>query len=136
MSAGAFELLKEKAGFREFRLRANGLRVLLLANRVAPVATFAVVYHVGSRNEAVGYTGSTHLLEHLMFKGTPEFDRANGTAVAAVLEAIGARFNATTWLTARTTTRRSLPTSSRRRLPSSPRACGARSCATRTASRR
>jgi zinc protease len=97
VSAGAFELLKEKSGFREFRLRANGLRVLLFPNRVAPVATFAVVYHVGSRNEAVGHTGSTHLLEHLMFKGTPEFDRAKGTAVAAVLEAIGARFNATTW---------------------------------------
>src|SRR6266542_1455291 len=32
-----------------------------------------------------------------MFKGTPEFDRARGTAVAAVLEALGARFNATTW---------------------------------------
>jgi zinc protease len=59
--------------------------------------TFAIVYHVGSRNEAVGYTGSTHLLEHLMFKGTPEFERAKGTAVAAVLEALGARFNATTW---------------------------------------
>ncbi len=97
MSAGAFEPLAEKAGFREFRLRANGLRVLLLPNRVAPVATFAVVYHVGSRNEAVGHTGATHLLEHLMFKGTPEFDRAKGTAVAAVLEALGARFNATTW---------------------------------------
>ena len=97
MSAGAFELLKEKSGFREFRLLSNGLRVLLIPNRVAPVVTFAVVYHVGSRNEAVGYTGSTHLLEHLMFKGTPEFDRAKGTAVAAVLEAIGARFNATTW---------------------------------------
>ena len=97
MSAGAFELLKEKSGFREFRLLSNGLSVLLFPNRVAPVATFAVVYHVGSRNEAVGHTGSTHLLEHLMFKGTPEFDRAKGTAVAAVLEAIGARFNATTW---------------------------------------
>jgi len=97
VAPAGFELLREKSGFREFRLKANGLRVLLLQNRVAPVATFAVVYHVGSRNEAVGYTGSTHLLEHLMFKGTPEFDRAKGTAVAAVLEAIGARFNATTW---------------------------------------
>jgi len=97
VSAGAYDLLKEKSGFREFRLKSNGLRVLLLANRVAPVVTFAVVYHVGSRNEAVGHTGSTHLLEHLMFKGTPEFDRARGTAVAAVLEALGARFNATTW---------------------------------------
>jgi zinc protease len=97
LSSGLFELLREKAGFREFRLRSNGLSVLLLQNRVAPVTTFAVVYHVGSRNEAVGHTGATHLLEHLMFKGTPEFDRAKGTAVAAVLEALGARFNATTW---------------------------------------
>jgi len=73
------------------------LRVLLIQNRVAPVLTFAIVYHVGSRNEAVGHTGATHLLEHLMFKGTPEFQRAKGTAVASVLEALGARFNATTW---------------------------------------
>jgi zinc protease len=97
VSAGSFELVGEKSGFREFRLKANGLRVLLLPNTVAPVVTFAIVYHVGSRNEAVGHTGSTHLLEHLMFKGTPDFDRAKGTAVAAVLEALGARFNATTW---------------------------------------
>lgn len=92
-----FDLVKEKAGIREWRLRANGLKLLLLQNRVAPVATLAVVYHVGSRNEAVGYTGATHLLEHLMFKGTPEYNRENGTAIAAVLEALGARFNATTW---------------------------------------
>jgi zinc protease len=92
-----FDLVREKAGIREFRVRSNDLRVLLLRNTVAPVATFAVVYHVGSRNEAVGYTGATHLLEHLMFKGTPEFNRESGTAVAAVLEALGARFNATTW---------------------------------------
>jgi zinc protease len=92
-----FDFQRERGGIREFRLRSNGLRVLLLRNTVAPVATFAVVYHVGSRNEAVGHTGATHLLEHLMFKGTPDFDRENGTAVAAVLDALGARFNATTW---------------------------------------
>ena len=92
-----FDFLKERVGIREFRLRSNGLHVLLLRNTVAPVATFAVVYSVGSRNEAVGHTGATHLLEHLMFKGTPEFNREGGTAVAAVLEALGARFNATTW---------------------------------------
>jgi zinc protease len=89
--------VREQAGIREFRLASNGLRVLLLRNTVAPVATFCVVYCVGSRNEAVGHTGATHLLEHLMFKGTPDFDREKGTAVAAVLEALGARFNATTW---------------------------------------
>ena len=93
----AFDFVREKAGIREWRLRSNGMKVLLLRNTVAPVATFAVVYHVGSRNEAVGHTGATHLLEHLMFKGTAEYDREKGTAVAAVLEALGARFNATTW---------------------------------------
>ncbi|HEX7252178.1 MAG TPA: pitrilysin family protein [Thermoanaerobaculia bacterium] len=93
----SFQFVKEKAGFREFRLRANGLKVLLLENRVAPVVTFAIIYHVGSRNEAAGYTGATHLLEHLMFKGTAEYDRRRGTAIASVLESIGARFNATTW---------------------------------------
>jgi len=93
----AFDFVREKAGIREWHLRSNGLKVLLLRNTVAPVATFAVVYCVGSRNEAVGHTGATHLLEHLMFKGTAEYDREKGTAVAAVLEALGARFNATTW---------------------------------------
>jgi zinc protease len=96
-SPESFAFVKEKAGIREFTLASNGLRLLLIQNRVAPVATVAIVYHVGSRNEAVGYTGATHLLEHLMFKGTPEFDREKGTAVAAMLEALGARFNATTW---------------------------------------
>ena len=96
IAAAAFDFVSEKAGIREFRLRSNGLKLLLLSNTVAPVATFAVVYHVGSRNEAVGHTGATHLLEHLMFKGTAEYDREKGTAVAAVLEALGARFNATT----------------------------------------
>ena len=94
---GPFAFVKEKAGIRELTLSANGLKVLLLENRVAPVLTFAVVYHVGSRNEAVGHTGATHLLEHLMFKGTRAYRREKGTAIAAVLDRLGARFNATTW---------------------------------------
>jgi zinc protease len=81
---------------REFRL-ANGLKVLLAENRVAPVATFLVLYRVGSRNEAVGHTGATHLLEHMLFKGTPTFNKAKGTQVAATLQRVGADFNATTW---------------------------------------
>ncbi|MFL6229212.1 MAG: M16 family metallopeptidase [Pyrinomonadaceae bacterium] len=81
---------------REFRL-ANGLKVLLVENSVAPVVTVCVLYRVGSRNEAVGHTGSTHLLEHMMFKGTPEFNKARGTQIAATLQKIGADFNATTW---------------------------------------
>jgi zinc protease len=86
----------EAGGIREFRL-ANGLKVLLVENRVAPVVTVCVLYRVGSRNEAVGHTGATHLLEHMMFKGTPTFNKGRGTQVAAALQKIGADFNATTW---------------------------------------
>jgi zinc protease len=86
----------EEDGISEYKM-ANGMKVVLLENRVAPVATFMVIYKVGSRNEAVGYTGSTHLLEHLMFKGTPTFNKNNNTQIAASLQRIGASFNATTW---------------------------------------
>lgn len=48
----------------------NGLKVLILEDRKAPVATFQVWYRVGSRNEAWGKTGLSHMLEHMMFKGT------------------------------------------------------------------
>ncbi len=87
--------VSEAGGIREYRL-TNGLKVLLVENRVAPVATFLVAYKVGSRNEGVGYTGSTHLLEHMMFKGTPTFNKAKNTQIAATLQRIGANFNATT----------------------------------------
>lgn len=87
----------EADGITEYRLISNGMKVLLVENRIAPVATFLVVYKVGSRNEAVGHTGATHLLEHMMFKGTPAFNSAAGTQIAATLQRIGASFNATTW---------------------------------------
>jgi len=48
----------------------NGLKVLLLEDHRAPVAVFQVWYRVGSRNEQLGKTGLSHLLEHVMFKGT------------------------------------------------------------------
>ena len=86
----------EEGGIREYKLE-NGMKVLLVENRVAPVATIMVLYKVGSRNEAVGYTGSTHLLEHMMFKGTPTFNKERNTQIAATLQKIGAAFNATTW---------------------------------------
>jgi zinc protease len=49
---------------------SNGLTVLVLENHKAPVANFNVIYRVGSRNEQMGKTGLSHLLEHLMFRGT------------------------------------------------------------------
>jgi zinc protease len=50
----------------------NGLRVLLLEDHRSPIVTFQVWYRVGSRNELPGATGIAHLLEHMMFKGTPK----------------------------------------------------------------
>jgi zinc protease len=51
----------------------NGLKVLVLENHKAPVATFHIFYRVGSRNEQTGKTGLAHLLEHLMFRGTKKY---------------------------------------------------------------
>src|SRR5260370_21369757 len=48
----------------------NGLKVLVLENHKAPLATLNIFYKVGSRNEQMGKTGLSHLCEHLMFKGT------------------------------------------------------------------
>lgn len=90
------EFITEAGDIAEYRL-ANGLKILLVENRVAPVVTVMVLYRVGSRNEAVGYTGATHLLEHLMFKGTPTFNKTQNTQIAGSLQRIGADFNATTW---------------------------------------
>src|SRR4030065_439343 len=48
----------------------NGLKVILLENHKAPLVTFQIWYRVGSRNEPWGKTGMSHVLEHMMFKGT------------------------------------------------------------------
>jgi zinc protease len=49
---------------------SNGFKVILLVNHKAPLVTFQVWYRVGSRNEDWGKTGLSHMLEHMMFKGT------------------------------------------------------------------
>lgn len=92
------EFIQAADGIQEYRLLSNDLKVLLVENHIAPVATLLVVYRVGSRNEAVGYTGATHFLEHMLFKGSPKFNKQNGNLVAQVLQKEGAHFNATTWL--------------------------------------
>ena len=56
-----------------------------------------VTFRVCSRNEAIVHTGSTHLLEHLMFKGSEQFNKEEGTAIWNVLQDVGATINATTW---------------------------------------
>jgi len=85
-----FDFIEAIDGIAEYRHRENGLKVLLIENHAAPVVTSMIVYKVGSRNEAVGYTGSTHFLEHMMFKGTPSYNLVES------LKPLGADFNATT----------------------------------------
>lgn len=58
-------------GITEYRL-ANGLRVLLFPDPSRPTVTVNVTYLVGSRFESYGETGMAHLLEHMVFKGTPK----------------------------------------------------------------
>ena len=53
----------------------NGLRVLIKPSHAAPVAVVDVWYKVGSRNETAGMTGSSHLLEHMTYRGTTAFDK-------------------------------------------------------------
>ena len=62
--------ITEVEGIVEYTLD-NGLRFLLFPDASKPTATVNVTYFVGSRHEAYGETGMAHLLEHLLFKGTP-----------------------------------------------------------------
>jgi len=50
----------------------NGLKVLLIEEPKAPVVAIRTFYRVGSRNEVTNRTGLAHMLEHMMFKGTPK----------------------------------------------------------------
>lgn len=58
------------AGAREFALD-NGMKVIMLEDHKSPLAIFQIWYRVGSRDEVAGRGGTSHLLEHMMFKGTP-----------------------------------------------------------------
>jgi zinc protease len=77
-------------GIAEYRL-ANGLQILLVPDATKPSTTVNLTYHVGSRHENYGETGMAHLLEHLIFKGTP-----TQRNVMAEFSRRGLRFNGTT----------------------------------------
>ena len=53
------------------RTLENGLRLLVLRREGAPTVSFVLQYEVGGVNEALGTTGTSHVLEHMLFKGTP-----------------------------------------------------------------
>ncbi len=72
---------------------ANGLVILTMERHVAPLIYHQLTYRVGSRNERLGITGISHVVEHMMFKGTPAYGK--GKASRAITDNAGV-FNAFT----------------------------------------
>ncbi|HET9948757.1 MAG TPA: pitrilysin family protein [Longimicrobiales bacterium] len=90
-TAAALEPVTSVEGITEYRLD-NGLRVLLFPDPSRPQITVNVTYLVGSRHEGYGETGMAHLLEHLLFKGSPRH-----RDVMQEMTERGAQPNGTTW---------------------------------------
>ncbi|MFP4208222.1 MAG: M16 family metallopeptidase [Wenzhouxiangella sp.] len=78
-------------GISEYRLD-NGLRVLLMPDPSRPTATINITYFVGSKHESYGETGMAHLLEHMLFYGTPDHQD-----IKAEISERGGFANGTTW---------------------------------------
>lgn len=70
--ASAKNVTGEDVNFYE-EILSNGLKVFAIKDTSAPLAVFQIWYDAGSINEQVGKTGLSHLLEHMMFKGTPKY---------------------------------------------------------------
>jgi zinc protease len=90
--AGGPQKVTTVEGITEYRLE-NGLRVLLFPDSTRPKVTVNLTVLVGSRHEGYGETGMAHLLEHMLFKGTPTHPD-----IPAVLKERGAEFNGSTYL--------------------------------------
>ena len=80
-------------GITEYKLKNNGLRVLVFPDASKQTATVNITFLVGSRHEGYGETGMAHLLEHMVFKGAPKHKD-----IPAEFKAKGAQFNGTTWV--------------------------------------
>ena len=80
--------------FTDERL-ANGLRVIVAEDHLAPVVAVNLWYDVGSKHEQPGRTGFAHLFEHVMFQGSKHVAKAEHIAI---VQAAGGTMNGTTWL--------------------------------------
>ncbi|HKY03105.1 MAG TPA: pitrilysin family protein [Burkholderiales bacterium] len=78
-------------GISEYRF-SNGFKVLLMPDPARDKITLNITYLVGSRHEGYGERGMAHLLEHMLFKGTPRIPDAKGELVKH-----GAQSNGTTY---------------------------------------
>src|SRR5207249_5021638 len=73
----------------------NGLKVLLREIHTTPLVSVGCWYRVGSRDEQVGITGISHWVEHMNFKGTPNFPKDR---MASIIEDAGGYWNGYTSL--------------------------------------
>ena len=105
-------------GITEYRLD-NGLQVLLFPDPSRPKVTVNLTVLVGSRHEGYGETGMAHLLEHMVFKGTPDHPDIPGA-----MKERGAQFNGSTSSIAPTTSRPCPPATTTSSSPSSSRPTG------------
>lgn len=83
---------KVTEGVQSYEL-ANGMKILVLESHRAPVVVSQVWYKVGGSYEHDGVTGVSHVLEHMMFKGTP--DHPSGE-FSEIIAANGGKENAFT----------------------------------------
>ena len=90
-AASKLQPITSVEGITEYQLD-NGLQVLLFPDQTKETVTVNVTYHVGSKHENYGETGMAHLLEHLVFKGTP-----GHKDIPSELSSHGARPNGSTW---------------------------------------
>lgn len=71
----------------------NGLRVVIVRNKLSPVVSTVMNYLVGSDETPAGFPGTAHALEHMMFRGSPGL---SGDQMAAITASMGGVFNAST----------------------------------------
>lgn len=76
------ELELTESGIKEYRL-SNGMKVIVVENHRAPVVVSQVWYRIGASYEHDGITGVSHVLEHMMFKGTSKHPAGEFSEIVA-----------------------------------------------------
>ncbi|TQV82748.1 insulinase family protein [Exilibacterium tricleocarpae] len=92
MALADYKEVRSIEGITEYAFD-NGLQLLLFPDESKDSITVNITYRVGSKHENYGETGMAHLLEHLLFKGTPKHPN-----ITKELSDHGAQANGTTWL--------------------------------------